>query len=193
MGNEGAKTSAPETEWLTTTSGTISGWMGVAAGLVAAVLGIIGSAPIWVPLGLAIALVCWLILLRPRVGIEPHDLILRGTFSTARIPLASVRTIVIRQMLVVNVGERRFTNPSIGRPLREVRVRPGESPRANPGVDHIEALIQSHVSEARSMAAKRAERGAAPTGPTEVRIERAWPEIGAAVFLALAILVLALT
>lgn len=178
----------PTTTWFPATSGRVSGTVGLIVAVVMMVLTLIGRAdPALAIVALLIALLSWMVLLRPRVGVRGHDLLLRGMASTLAIPLASVGTISARQVLAVRVGDRRYVSAAVGQSLgqlhRERRVvRHHDAPAPTPhrgATDHIVELIETHVADAR--------REAAPTG--EVRREWAWPEVGALAALAVALVV----
>jgi hypothetical protein len=75
---------------------------------------------LWVPcLAIVIALLVWTSTLRPRVLVQGSSLVLRNMLSTVRIPLAAVEEIVVRQVLAVRAGEKRYVCAGVGRSLRQ--------------------------------------------------------------------------
>lgn len=86
----------------------------------------------------AFGVLVWAALLRPHVWATAEDLVMRNMLHTVWIPLVAIETVVVRQVLSVTAGERRFVSPAIGRTLREtvkgsgtqehgMRVHPGLS------------------------------------------------------------------
>jgi hypothetical protein len=76
-----------------------------------AVSGALGSA-------LAAVLV-WAAMLRPSVSATRTELEMRTIFETARIPLASIDTVLVRRYLLVRSGGHRYICPAISRSLRK--------------------------------------------------------------------------
>jgi len=174
-----------------------------------------GWEELWVPaLALVLALVIWTSIVRPRVLVEGSDLVLRNMLSTVRIPLAAVDEVVVRQVMAVRAGDKRYVCAGAGRSLRQalkgsaaMRARAhmggltGEmanagEPEVMPGViyaDYVELRIRD------LMKAERARLGVTRFSPEalelagHVRREPAWPEIAAlavsAVLLVLAVAV----
>ena len=54
-------------------------------------------------------------MLRPRVWLEGHRLVLRGMLSTLHLPLARLQSVVVQQVLVATVDDKRHANPGVGR------------------------------------------------------------------------------
>ena len=110
-------------ETFTPTSGRVLGLVAVAVGLGVAAVGLLdGRGVSWptVAAGSLFAAAAWASLLRPRVAIEDDALVLRGMVDTVRLPLAAVEDVVVRQVLAVRVGDKRFTSPAVGRPRRQL-------------------------------------------------------------------------
>ncbi|UDY24420.1 hypothetical protein [Nocardioides sp. Kera G14] len=138
-----------ETQWFSPTSGRFSGWLGLGTGVVVAVVAVGSGSLAWVAAGLLIALAVWLILLRPRVGLRGRTLLLRGIVSTVEVPLSRVTGLAVRQVFVAWVGEKRYVNASLGRPMRDLRTKRGEAPRPDQYTDHILELLRSHQDDAK--------------------------------------------
>jgi len=152
---------------------------------------------LWVvPLALVVAAVIWTSTLRPRVLVQGSSLVLRNMLTTVRIPLAAVEEIVVRQVMAVRAGDKRYFCAGVGRSLRQAmqgsmmqRAREqvggfsGEiATVAEPGMiyaDYVEMRVRELVK------ADRLRRGLTATSPevetlaAQVRREPAWPEIGA--------------
>lgn len=142
------------------------------------------------------AVLVWSALLRPRISMTGSTLVLRNMLETVEIPLAAVDRLVVRQMMAVRAGGRRFVNPGVGRPFSEVRR--GSNPRTSvtrgalgmfstgpPGAskntvnyaDFVEERVRDAVATARRDL--HIEVGSAEQEELATRIRRrpAWPEI----------------
>lgn len=173
------KDQAAPTQWFDPTGGRVSGWSGLVAAVVIVIAGIVGGSAGVVVTGALIGLLAWMVLLRPRVGLRGRTLLLRGVLSTTEIPLGVVTSMTIRQFLVVWIDETRYTNVSLGRPLREVRPKRGEEVPPDPYLEHLMELIRAHQADAKRW------------GDDTDGVRRSWarPEIGAAAVLAVAAVV----
>ncbi len=144
-----------------------------------------------------VAVLTWAAVLRPSVRIVGDELELRNMFFTQAVPLCAIEDVVVRRVLAVRAGERRFVSPAISRTLRQ-SVRPkkqggnaGLAPAATSYPDFVEERIRSAAQDHRDRLGIRA-RPMTGSGEQQdpgrvVRTEPAWPELGA---LALALLVL---
>jgi len=140
---------------------------------------------------LLIMMLTWVALLRPRADATATTLRLRNLFSDHHVPLAHVDEVFVRQMLVVRVGEDRYTCVGIGRSARQLmgnkrkrgpmavlgveqtddRMAVGQSAEIGNGADYA-TFVETRIEDlARS--AKRDLRDQSP----EVRREWAQPEI----------------
>lgn len=168
------------------TSGPLLGSFGVlmAAGVVVvAVVGRDDGVPATVGWGaLLVGILVWAAMLRPRVWVTRSHLVLRNMLDTVSIPLAAIEQIVVRQVLAVRAGEKRYVCPAVGKSLRQT-VRSGRPPaRATQPVptsypDFVEERLHHFAEEARAkagIALMSEEQLALAAG---VRRERAWPEI----------------
>jgi hypothetical protein len=172
--------------WFGVTSGRVTGILGLVVGVIVTLIGISQESAAGAVVGLLVGLLTWLVLLRPRVGTRGTDLLLRGIVSTVVVPLASIESIAIRQVLAVWADGRRYVNPAIGHTLREInRQRRGGGQVENIPVEQSKYADQVHeIILERSRSARR---DGAPMGP--VRREWAWPEIGALAVLVVAFVV----
>ncbi|MFT4262509.1 MAG: hypothetical protein QM572_03940 [Nocardioides sp.] len=136
------------TQWFVPNNSRISGFLGAAVAAVVVVVATVQTDPVWIAAGLLLGMVVWLVLLRPRVGLRGRTLVLRGVASTVEIPLSLLTSSAVRQVFVAWVGEQRYVNASLGRPARDVRVKRGREVKADPYLDHVQALIASHRDDA---------------------------------------------
>jgi hypothetical protein len=177
---------AERVAWFGATSGRATGVLGIAAGAAVVIVGILdGSAP-GVVAGLLGALLSWLVLLRPRVGTRGPDLVLRGMVSTVVIPLASVESIVVRQVLAIGAGGRTYVSAAVGRTLRDLN----RQRRSTVSVEDAPGAQDRYADQVREMITQRsreARRDGAPAGP--VRREWAWPEVAGVGVLLVALVV----
>lgn len=105
------------------TGGTASGYAGIALVLVPAAYLLLtepGLRSTRIALVFALlAVVFWIGLVRPRASATTRTLTLRNMLRDTHIPLAAVDTVAVRQMLMVWVGDDRYTCVGIGHPLRQ--------------------------------------------------------------------------
>jgi hypothetical protein len=141
--------------------------------------------------------VCWSVLLRPRVRLDPDVLVLRNAISDYRIPYARLDLFVVRSVSTAYVGKKKYVGLGVTRTRRAMtrgprprglgEVRGFEGPRSeNPGrlpanaADLVIELVSDRI------------RNAAPT-TEKVRRVPAWPEIaGFTVTIVVLVLTLAL-
>ncbi|MFC6341892.1 hypothetical protein ACFP8W_07890, partial [Nocardioides hankookensis] len=144
------------------TSGRISGIVGLATAGVILVLALIAGET-GTPLGVAIVavlggLLIWAALLRPALWVTSRDLVMRGMFSTQRVPLAAIDGVVVTQVLAAKVGDHRYVSPVIGYTVRQTikaKARDGRNPSGSapaPTNEHqafVEARIDFLAQDAR--------------------------------------------
>lgn len=165
------------------TSGRVTGVLGLVVVAVVAVVGVVDQgadvAP-WLLAGCAfVAVLTWVVLLRPDARVERGELVLRGPLDVRRVPLASVDQVAVGAVLAVTAGGRRYTNAGIGRTRRQTRKDAGK-----PLEDQsYGALVQSRIEALAERA--RLDHDAAGA----VRREWAWPEIAALAVTGAALLV----
>lgn len=137
------------------TSGRFSGILGLAAAAVVFTLAVVARST-GVALGVAIlaclgAIMCWSILLRPALWVTAGDLVMRGMFSTLRIPLAAIDSVIVTQVFAVKAGERRYVSPVIGHTVRQTmraKMRDGRRPTgdAPASTDNHQAFVEARVA-----------------------------------------------
>lgn len=173
------------------TSGRAVGIIALVAALVVAAVGVVEhdqGFPVPFVLGaVLVAVLAWAALLRPRVWVTSEDLVLHNMLHTARVPLAAIESVVVRQVLAVTAGERRFVSPAIGRSHRQTVHMTRRGTRPGP-LDSYPTFVEDRITQladdarARAGVAKRSAEQRALAGG--VRRDWAWPEVvalGAAV------------
>lgn len=188
------------------TSGRVLGVLGIVVSAAVVVLGIVDPGDVIAPVMIAAAaagVVAWAALLRPRVSVNARTLYLRNMLETVEVPLAAIDEVVIRQVLAVRVGEKKFVSPSIGRKLRKMIKAPRpaqlmmpdvpesmpdvlgpapEAPRTQLVVDyadHVESTLRGLVEDARLRQGITRYSDEALALAADVRRRPAWLEIGA--------------
>jgi len=178
------------------TGGLVSGVLALGFVVTVVVLGLADLAegfplPV-VTAALVMGVLVWAAMLRPRVWATADELVLRNMLTTAFIPLAAIEAVVVRQVMAVSAGGRRYVSAAIGKP-RSKRARwggrgtretpfgsvrkPGEPAYADFVADRISHLAESARAR-QGIALCSAEQQALAAG---VRRTRAWPEIAALV------------
>ena len=150
----------------------------------------------------------WATMLRPRVSLVGDHLELRTMLETALLPLAAIENMVVRQFLVVRVGEKRFVCTALGKTRRQLRGRPalgsgamggrlrGQPAEGRPTIeypDFVEQRIRQRMDDARAVQGIRPGSAEQQALASEVRRQPAWPEIVALTVLAVVLAVTALT
>lgn len=178
------------------TSGRLTAVVTAVLGVAAVVLALLvpeGYPPAVGTGGVLAIVLAWAAALRPRVWLEGPWLVLRGMFSSVHLPLAAVQSLVVQQVLVATVADKRYANPAVGRSrfraMRRPRTTrdlsmtavPGEGWQPDQGADYadfVEERIQEAVRAARSAEGRAGTRGAAgEAAPSVVRREPAWAPI----------------
>lgn len=133
-----------------------------------------------------VAVLAWAAMLRPGLALTPTHLVLRNMVETIHVPLAAIETLVVRQVLAVRAGERRYVSSAVGHSWRKAmkasrqgdrRLTP-EQALAQSYPDYVEARIRQRCEDARSQ--QGVQRGSPEqlALAEEVRREPAWLEIG---------------
>lgn len=184
-----------QTEWFTALGARVTGVVGLVVVGAVVLLGVTGVGGAFHPAAYAVcglvAVVIWVVLLRPGIGLGEEWLILRNPLSTVHLPLAAIEQVAVGQWLAVLVGGRRYTNSGVGRSGRQARKDdglPGETlQRSFGGI--VEMRIERRAENARSRLriTRSSEEQAALAA--EVRREPARVEIGLIAVLALAVVV----
>lgn len=180
-----SSTTTGEVERFRATNGRFMGIASVVVAVVVAVVGVVyheDGFPLWlVVAALLFGVLAWSALLRPAVWASSEDLVLRSMLHTDTIPLASIDTVVVRQVLAVRVGSRRFVSPSIGHSYRQTR-RGDKAPRPSP-IESYPVFVEDRITHLADEA--RTREGIAKHTPAQEERSRdvhrgwAWPEIAA--------------
>jgi len=131
------------------TSGRLMGYLAIALAVVllvaAAWPGDQGFAP-YVVWGLLFAgVLAWASMLRPGLWATASDLVLRNMVTTTHVPLASIDDVVVRQVLAVRAGDKRYVSPVIGRRLRELRPMRQEKEGTTPATMPYPLFVEDRI------------------------------------------------
>lgn len=141
-----------------------------------------------------LAVLAYVAQIRPAVVLAESHLVLRNMLETVRVPWPAVGEVLVRQVLTVEVGDRVFDSPAVGRSPRQIS-RDAALPPDHHATESsfglfIETAIQHRAADARAQQGiedASDEQAALAAG---VHRTRAWPEI---VLLAAALAALAVT
>jgi hypothetical protein len=176
-------------------SGRITGVLGVIFCIGVVVLGLAererGFPPSIVWAALFGAVLFWAATLRPRVRVTASELCMRNMLSTISVPLASIEQIVVRQVLSVRAGERRYVSAAVGKSWRQAMR--SDRPRKQGAEASYPVFVEERLHQLAEDA--RAREGIALMSDEQlalargVRREWAWPEIVMLTFTALGFVV----
>lgn len=167
------------------TSGRITSILAVIGALVIVALAVLDWDGVPHPTAPAAALfgaLCWASTLRPRISVTRDELVLRTMVQDIVLPLAAIEELSVRQMLVVNVGDKRYASTALGQSWR--RTAAGERRRSRPSSgsaatevtydDYAEEVIRTRMERARAAAGVKLLSGEQRALATGVRRELAW-------------------
>lgn len=164
------------------TSGRVTAVLTVVLGVAAIVVTLVfpdGYPPAVATGGVLAIVLAWTAALRPRVWLDGPWLALRGMFSTVHLPLARLDSVVVQQLLVATVDDRKYASSGVGRSRSRAMRRPrttrdltmtavpGEGWQPDEGADYAD-FVEERILEA----ARTARRDGQPA--TAVRREPAW-------------------
>lgn len=176
-------------------NGRVTGVLGLAICLGIVILGVVerdeGFPPAAVWGALLGGVLFWSASLRPRVRVDSSQLRLRNMLTTITVPLAAIEQIVVRQVLLVRVGDQRYVSSAIGKSWRQAlksnrQPKPGE---AAPYPIFVEERLQQLAEEARARAGITLMSDQQLALAHGVRRDLAWPEIVLLGFTALGLVV----
>jgi hypothetical protein len=176
-------------------NGRITGVLGVITCIGVVVLGLLerdrGFPPWVVWAALFGAVLFWAATLRPRVRVTASELRMRNMLSTICVPLASIEQIVVRQVLSVRAGERRYVSAAVGKSWRQAMRsdRPRKEGAEAPYPVFVEERLHKLAEDARAREGIALMSDEQVALAQEVRREWAWPEIVLLAFTALGFLV----
>lgn len=166
------------------TSGRILGFMALALALAVVVIGVVdresGFPPSVVAAAVVFGILVWAAMLRPKVWVTEQDLVLRNMLDTVFIPLAAIEQVVVRQVLAVRAGEKRFVSPAIGRNWRQA-FRANRAARQPTATESYPVFVEERIAQLAEDA--RAKSGVTMLSDEQlvlaegVRRAWAWPEI----------------
>jgi hypothetical protein len=165
------------------TSGRISGVLGLAICVATVVLGVSefdeGFPPAVVWAALFAGVLFWAAMLRPRVWVSGSELRMRNMLDTITLPLASIEQIMVRQVLSVRAGDRRYVSSAVGKSWRQAMKRDrGVEPGAEaPYPVFVEERLTQLAENARSQQGIALMSDEQLELAKSVRREWAWPEI----------------
>jgi hypothetical protein len=184
VGNQqkGPSVAEDRVEYFKPTSGQIVGSIGIVVALAVIAVSIFdgqhGADPAVILAALFFGILTWAAMLRPRVGVSQDVLVMRNMVSDAKIPLASIEQLALRQVLAVRAGHRRYVSPAVGRSVWSMR-RHGDSapnPLAN-YPDFVEERIRARMDEARERSGITMMSDEQLALASDVRLDWAWPEL----------------
>ena len=136
--------------------GRISGVLGLIISVAVVVLGASeldrGFPPALLWAALFAAVLFWAAMLRPRVRVTGSELRMRNMVSTIWVPLAAIEQIMVRQVLSVRVGDRRYVSSAVGKSWRQAMKadRPREPLEDAPYPVFVEERLRQLAEDARS-------------------------------------------
>jgi len=164
-------------------NGRITGVLGLGICVAVVVLGMaeydrgFPAAGVWAALFFAVLI--WAAMLRPRVRVTGSELRLRNMLDTITVPLAAIEQIMVRQVLSVRAGERRYVCPAVGKSWRQaLKQNRTRKPGADvPYPDLVEERLQRLAEDARTKEGITLMSDEQLELAKGVRRELAWPEI----------------
>jgi hypothetical protein len=164
-------------------SGRITGALGLALSVAIVLLGVAefdeGFPPAVVWAALFSGVLFWAAMLRPRVRVSGSELRLRNMLDTITLPLASIEQIMVRQVLSVRAGDRRYISSAVGKTWRQAmkRDREREPGEEAPYAVFVEERLTQLAENARSKQGIALMSDEQLELAKSVRREWAWPEI----------------
>ena len=121
--NGAAEAAGPETEKFSPSSGRWLGFVSAAVGLLMTISALVTDATGNRDLalaGIAIALVSWVVIIRPQVAAHEHGVLLTNMVRDTFVPWASIRGCKAAQTLQVETDDQTFHGLGIGRSARSL-------------------------------------------------------------------------
>lgn len=185
----------PKVERFQPTSGRIMGAIALVIAAAVVVIGVVDrdhGYPLSVVLGAVVfGILVWAAMLRPRVWATEDHLVMRNMLHTARIPLAAIEQVAVRQVLAVSAGEQRYVSPAIGRSFRQTvkSNRRTEQSATESYPVFVEERISRLAEDARAQHGVRRFSEEQAALAADVDRTWAWPEIAGLTVFGLAFLV----
>jgi hypothetical protein len=123
----------PVVERFVRSSGQWLGWFGVAVGVTTVVIAVANGPSNWreIALGAAIAIVSWVVLIRPQASLHEHGVFFRNMVRDAFIPASKIEACHTSQTLMVRAEAVVYHCPAITRSARSM-MREKHGSRASP-------------------------------------------------------------
>lgn len=169
------------------TSGRITGVIALGLVVTVVVIGVLdreqGFPPTVVWAALVLGVVVWSAMLRPRLSATGSDLVMRNMLSTVSIPLAAIEQVLVRQVVAVRAGDRRYVCPAVGKSWRQTlrSEKPAKPDASVPYASFVEDRLHQLTEEARARAGVALMSDEQLALAEGVRRKWAWPEIVALV------------
>ena len=177
------------TEWFRGTGSWIWGILAFVVAALIIVLDLVGGGDLAVvAAALLFALLAYVAVLRPRVGVQGGDLVLHHMYSTQRLPVAAVETVTVRRTFQATAGGRRYVSAAVSRSMRGA-LRRGDRDPARNYADFVEDRVLHHAAEARDLAGIPARSDQQRALADDVRRTWAWPWLAATGVLVVALVV----
>lgn len=165
--------------------GVITGGVTVAVTLTLAGFGAFYPGAGWpdwlIALMVLIAVLSYLAQIRPAVILGESHLVLRNMLGAVRVPWPAVGEVLVRQIVTVEVGDRVFDCPGVGRSPRQIRRDAALPPDHHVTEDsfglYVETQIRYRADEVRARQGIEEHSDEQAALAAEVRTARAWPEI----------------
>jgi len=163
-------------EWFRGTSSWVWGALALlAAAIVIVIDGVDGWDLAVIAAALLFAVLSYVAIIRPRVGVEAGDLVLHHMYSTQRLPVAAVETVAIGRTLEATAGGRHYVSAAVGRSLRASFKSNGPRDPQKNYADFVEDRILHLADQARVEAGIRRESEEQFALAEDVRRTWAWP------------------
>lgn len=171
------------------TNGRVSGYVGLASAAIILVLALRSwggeHAPVVAVSAVLGALLMWAALLRPALWATRDHLVMRGMFHTDHIPLGAITKVVVGQVLAVSAAGKRYTSPVVAYTARQtLRSKAARAKTPATAANSYPLFVEERITH---LATEHREVHGATEEP--VRRTWAWPEIAAALVLAVALVV----
>lgn len=165
------------------TSGRIPGVLALVMVTAIVLIGLLdqeqGFSPTVVWAALVVGVVVWSAMLRPRLWVTSADVVMRNMFTTVWIPLVAIEQIIVRQVVAMRAGDKRYVSPAVGKSWRQT-LKSGKEPK--PGATQsypafVEERLGQLAEEARAKAGIKLMSNEQVAAAAGVRRTLAWPEI----------------
>lgn len=165
------------------TSGRIPGVLALAMVATIVLIGLLDreqgfpAAVVWS--ALVVGVVVWAAMLRPRLWVTRSDVVMRNMFSTVWVPLVAIEQVIVRQVVAMRAGDKRYVSPAVGKSWRQT-LKSDKAPK--PGATQsypafVEERLGQLAEEARARAGVKLMSDEQLAAADGVRRAVAWPEV----------------